>query len=570
VRKLIGAAVAVFIAGPLILYIVLHRSPAGPVAPPKPPGPAAPGEIVDATEEFVFELDRVVDLQRLALSQFAFSQLLEAFGDEFEGDTLLGDADETLALERPWLKVHKRGPKPSKRADLVRQWKAVSAEFEAVLSSRHKVSKARRDGADAASATTAMELEVATKTGRLMLTDTYETALKRREGRWVVTSQKRASGKAVRGVGPGLTRAWNVDVAPGIACHGCAYRTPVLQLGGIAAGDYDNDGRPDLFVQRVGTPVLLHNDGDGKFTDVTKAAGLESPSVGAGALWIDTDNDGRLDLLATALCSADHCGPGCAVRLWHNDGNGRFTESTDKAGLRTHGQCYSACAADIDRDGRLDVFVVRYGDPHDPSGHLNYGPMGGSWLDGREAERDLLFVQQADGTFRESGRERGVDDPGWGLACAFVDPDDDGAPDLFVANDFGPDKYFRNKGDGRFEDATPQDAGGPGFSMGVTPIDYDGDGAVDVYVSEMYSTAGNRVLDNSKDLPAALAEKLRRAARGNTMLRTEAGGLKETPAGNESKGGWAWSAAPFDIDNDGRPDLYVANGFLSGRSRLDL
>ena len=566
--KKVAAALAVMLVAGLVFVLSTER-PRRPV--PRPVTPAAPSEVMDADEDFVFELDTVINLERLALSQFSFAQVVQCYAEGFRGDVFFGGGALKTVLDRPWVRVEVRAPEPLERGHFAQAWKSFFQDKTAVLSSRHKVSKARREGDDGAVAATAMELELETPGGRVMITDSYETTLSKSSGTWRITAQERTDCKVVTGIGPGLTRAWDVDVAPGIPCHGCAYQTPLLQLGGIAIADYDGDGLPDLFVQRIGQPVLLHNEGGGKFRDVTAAAGLGYESVGSGALWLDADNDGRLDLLTTALCAEGHCAVGCAVRLWHNDGNGEFTNITDRAGLRRRGQCYSACAADIDRDGRLDFYVACYGDPRNPGGHLNYGPMGGSWLDGKDADRDLLFVQQPDGKFKECAAERGVADPGWGLACAFFDSNGDGAPDLYVANDFGPDHFYVNDGKGAFKDATPQVAGGPGFGMGVTPVDFDNDGALDVYVSEMYSTAGNRVLDNSKDLSPALAEKLRRAARGNTMLKSAGGRLEDvSAAANASKAGWAWSAAPFDLDNDGRAELYVANGFMSGRSRLDL
>jgi hypothetical protein len=343
-----------------------------------------------------------------------------------------------------------------------------------------------------------------------------------------------------------------------------------LFIGGLAAGDFDGDGDTDLFVPRAGPDALFRNDG-GRFTECAKEWGVDDPGAGAAALFLDVDNDGDLDLLVSRY---ENDPAKRSLALYRNDG-ARFSDVTTAAGLGgARGPATSLCAADVDRDGDLDVYVCCYHDDakEDPrfSEEIPADVFGA-----KDGEPNQLWINRGDGTFKEEAVARGVADKGWSLAAAFADCDGDGDPDLCVANDYGEKRLFRNDGTGTFADATA--AAGvvdTGFGMGVLWLDYDGDGDLDLYVSNMYSTAGNRILARSA---AALApgrlDRLAKMARGNTLLRNEGNGTFKdvTAETGGGRAGWAWGAAAWDYDNDARLDIYVANGFrTSGYTTSDL
>jgi hypothetical protein len=243
---------------------------------------------------------------------------------------------------------------------------------------------------------------------------------------------------------------------------------------------------------------------------------------------------------------------------------GTLVDVTRESGLECRGPAMSVVAADVNGDGFLDFYVCMYRDetqddpdapqevPRDVAGARNgFG--------------NQLWINQGNGTFKEEAAKRGVRDTGWSLDAAFADYDGDGKPDLFLANDYGESRLYHNRGDGTFEDVTVKSgARDVGFGMGVTWVDYDGDGNLDLYVSNMYSTAGNRILERGPGrLPKERFEKLKKMASGNTLFRNNGDGTftNVTQAMGVGRAGWAWSSAAYDYDNDGWPDLYVANGF---------
>jgi enediyne biosynthesis protein E4 len=330
--------------------------------------------------------------------------------------------------------------------------------------------------------------------------------------------------------------------------------------GGVGLFDCDNDGRLDIVVvngstidrfRHGGDPMvtLYHQGTDGKFTDVTKSAGLTRLGWGMGVAVADLDNDGRLDLYVT--------GYGGNV-LYRNLGDCKFEDVTEKAGVRGGGFSTGAAWGDYDRDGYVDLFVSRY--VHVDIDHLpefGKGPhcdykgvpvQCGPW--GMQGESDLLFHNRGDGTFEEVSARAGVHDaPGhYGLGVVWGDYDNDGWPDLFVANDAGPNYLYHNNADGTFTDIAML-AGvaysGSGLAqgnMGVDFGDYDHRGLLDIFVTTF--------ADQSNALYRNLGAQGFDDVSWNSKL------------GQPSYPLVGWGTAFFDMDNDGWLDIFVANGHV--------
>jgi Flp pilus assembly protein TadD/peroxiredoxin len=338
---------------------------------------------------------------------------------------------------------------------------------------------------------------------------------------------------------------------------------------GVAAGDYDNDGFDDLYIcQPAGLPNrLYHNRGDGTFEDVTEKAGVGVLDGTACALFADFQNRGRQDLLVV-------CGAG--PLLFQNQGDGSFSLQREafKFARPAQGTFTHAAIADYDRDGRLDVYFCTYmyylG--------LNQYHYPVPYYDARNGPPNCLFHNQGDGTFVEITQQAGLDaeNSRYSFACAWGDSEGNGLPDLFVANDFGTSQLYRNNGDGTFAVASKQaHVEGVGAGMGCCWADYDNDGRQDVYVPSMWEAAGQRVSKQPQfhpKAPESIRELYQRHARGNALYHNEGNETFQNVgrrAGVEM-GRWSWCSDFWDFDHDGYPDLYVANGYLSGPDRSDL
>jgi len=334
---------------------------------------------------------------------------------------------------------------------------------------------------------------------------------------------------------------------------------------GAAWGDYDGDGDPDLFlVNEAGAltrdaaelarspahAALYRNDGGGSFSDVTEAAGLAVRGWGMGAAWADADGDGDLDLFVTRFGTN---------LFFRNGGNGTFSDVTDAAGLgRREGFWTGASWADYDRDGDLDLYVtgyVRYESPADTSATkltLQFKSQVPFTLNPSSypPERNLLF-RNDDGSFKEVAREAGVDNPaGRSLSAAWCDFDGDGWPDLYVANDVSDNAMFHNRGDGRFRDishsAWVADYRG---AMGLGIGDSDNDGDFDVFVTHWIAQENALYVNERGRLKATPEAPLRFVDQADVL------GL-----GQVALDFIGWGTGFFDYDNDGRLDLFVANG----------
>ena len=328
---------------------------------------------------------------------------------------------------------------------------------------------------------------------------------------------------------------------------------------GVAWLDYDNDGLLDLFFANgadlhAGKPspgnVLFHNTGKGTFVDVTQSAGVKGyGGFSTGVAVGDYDNDGFLDLYVTGYG---------ANTLYHNNGNGTFTDVTAKAGVKGGGWSSSAGFFDYDRDGHLDLYVVRYLD-YDVKENVYCGyqkPGYRMYCDPRgfDGVPDLLYRNNGDGTFTDVSKKAGVANPaGKGLGVAFGDFDNDGWPDIFVANDLVRNFLYRNNGDGTFTDLAYSAGvgydpnGNPRAGMGTEFADFDGDGWLDLFVTN-FSEELNALFRNRGDL--TFEEVSEQAGLGSGFL----------PLGFGTK--------LFDFDNDGDVDIYVTNGHVVDNVQL--
>ncbi len=340
-------------------------------------------------------------------------------------------------------------------------------------------------------------------------------------------------------------------------------RLPEDMGSGAAWGDYDGDGDLDLYVVNVAGPLtrtpeelaaspahnaLYRNDGDGTFTDVSAQAGVDLRGWGMAAAWGDYDNDGRLDLFTTAYGENT---------LFHNDGDGTFTDVSARAGTGgLNGFWAGAAWADYDRDGYLDLYVT---------GYVQYDPRSRT-LTSRQyeaetpasinpssfaPERNLLYHNEGDGTFTETARAAGVENPGGrSLSAAWVDVDEDGLPDLYVANDVSDNVLFHNRGDGTFEDVShPALVADYRGAMGIAAGDWDGDTDMDLFVTHWIAQE-NALYDN---LHANVAPAPGRPAQ--FMDVADRYGL-----GQIALDYVGWGTSFFDYDHDGRLDLFVVNG----------
>jgi len=324
---------------------------------------------------------------------------------------------------------------------------------------------------------------------------------------------------------------------------------------GVAFIDYDNDGWPDIFLvngmdwpghaSKHSTPKLYHNNHDGTFTDVTHKAGLDAVEMfGMGVAVGDFDNDGYDDLFVTAYGQS---------HLFHNNGNGTFTDVTQKAGLAGV-QEFSTGAAwvDYDKDGRLDLVVANY---------VQWSPESDLYctLDGKsksyctpesyKGTSVRLWHNRGDGTFEDVTKKAGLGDPtSKTLGIAVLDYDGDGWPDLLLSNDTQPNKLYRNNGNGTFTEKAV--LAGVAFSedgvaragMGVDTADYDRSG----HPSLLITNFANQMLSLYHN-------------EGTGLFVDEA---PQSEIGRASLLTLGFGCFFFDYDLDGWPDVFVANGHI--------
>jgi len=334
---------------------------------------------------------------------------------------------------------------------------------------------------------------------------------------------------------------------------------------GVSIGDIDNDGFDDLYVcQAAGLPNRLYrNRGDGTFEDITEASGVGILDNTACALFADIDNDGRQDLIVVRTS-----GP----LLFLNDGGGKFRQKPDafKFANPPQGTFTGAAIADYDRDGWLDIYFCLYVYYQGTDQYKYPSP----FYDANNGPPNFMMRNQRDGTFRDLTAESGLNQNNtrYSFCCGWGDYNRDGWPDLYVVNDFGRKNLYRNNGDGTFTDVAPQEGvEDVGSGMSVCWFDYDNDGAEDLYVADMWTAAGERVSGQEifqKNAPQEVRALYQKHAMGNSLFRNNGGTFQDaTNPAAVGMGRWSWASDAWDFDHDGFPDLYIANGMISGPAR---
>lgn len=330
---------------------------------------------------------------------------------------------------------------------------------------------------------------------------------------------------------------------------------------GTALGDVNGDGLVDLYVAMgTGVPNLLFlRQADGTLVERGAEAGVAWLDDTKGVLLLDLDRDGDLD-----LC----CAIGAILLYCKNDGEGNFT--VFQGITAPEGSAfYSLAAADYNLDGLVDVFALRYV-------KTSYGQsLPRPFHDAKNGPTNLLLRNEGEGGFIDVTSHVGldVDNDRFSLAAAWADYDDDGDPDLYVANDFGRNQLYRNDGNQRFTNVAAElGVEDQAAGMGAAWSDYDRDGDLDLYVSNMYSSAGLRVAYQPSFLEGSDAlEGTRRHAQGNSLFRNDGGRFSEIgDRAGVRMGRWSWGSRFVDLDANGYDDLIVPNGFLTGPKEDDL
>ncbi|MCB9547501.1 MAG: VCBS repeat-containing protein [Myxococcales bacterium] len=361
----------------------------------------------------------------------------------------------------------------------------------------------------------------------------------------------------------------DVTAAVGLGLHRDAASTEAITaqvdgqrletVGGLGVVDANGDGFPDLLAwNRRRTLQLFMNDGRGGF--LKKDGLLPATAVGYQQLWLDLDGDGVDELVSSELLGCAHDRGEFGVYRLQGDALQRVGTLPFKLSCVDPGRAIyqHISAADVDGDGRVDLLLAGFGNHLSRRANFNH-------FDGRNGERNLLFMNQGGLKFSEEGLDRGLTGTRFSYVTAFFDLDSDGDQDLYVANDFGPNELFTNDGQGRFQRVLTGPMVENGQSMGLTVADFDGDLDLDLYVSNMYSKAGKRIVPLAQGrLSPETFKTLEGLAAGNTLYLREGDGYVEKATDlHVAKAGWAWGQALFDADNDGDRDLYVVNGMTS-------
>lgn len=536
-----------------------------------------------------------------ALEEKDADQLLGLFADDYYNERD-GDWAEELQSDRDDVQVYRRflqNERPFRRSDLVKPAEQFVSNLGALHSAKFKISSIEDVSETAAVIRGVLwlrgEHDERTRESRTNL----RLAVRKSQDSWLITRQEMLGGHTVIGKRTGFTDVTNVAQIAFMSHH-----NPMLNeeewlpksfgimryaSAGVTTGDFDNDGFVDIFFADGKTPQLWRNKGDGTFEDVTSAVGLPTDLQGVHvALFVDLDNDGDRDLFVGV-------GTGSS-RLFRNNGSGvsnsahyTFTDVSEAANIKGNWVA-TACAADYDNDGLVDLYLGRYLDPRINLPTTNFYT--------RNSEGNSLLHNEGNLTFKDVTEQAGVREGGLSLGVTFGDYDSDGDQDLYVANDFGRNALFRNEADGTFKDVS-QETGtvNIGYGMSATFADVDNDLDLDLYVAAVHS--GQRWFGNAATLHRYLLtsiqegtfvddyplyremydlfdsdwQKLGEAViSGNTLMLNQGDGkfTDVTTQANCNPHGWYWSSGAADFSNCGWQDIYSVNGWITGKKKDDL
>jgi tetratricopeptide (TPR) repeat protein len=551
-----------------------------------------PTSDVFPTEVYVAEIEKILNewSSTLCLSIHSRDPIQANLGENLKG-TFLQKSETTVLRSGQSLHVERRSfhsPVTTNREEFLKSWSAYLELFVKLRVADFEIYGVR--------IATESPLRVETDIHYDFVGTSKDGAQEQRGGSWTILWAKASNGgnwmaerwaaiaeTRARLTGPGFSEItadcldpkspateqlargidhWraSLDAASGIDVYG---------NHGIAVGDIDGSGFDSFYVcQPSGLPNrLFRNKGDGTFEDVTEKAGVGILDGTASALFIDFLNRGRQDLLVVRSG-----GP----LLFSNLGDGRFEAKPDAFHFARppQGTFTSAAVADYNRDGLLDIYFCVYSYYQG----LNQYQFPSPYYDAQNGPPNFLFRNRGDGTFEDVTVASGLDQNNnrFSFAVEWCDYDNDGWPDLYVANDFGRKNLYRNNGDGTFTDLAAK-AGVEDYGPGMSTcwLDYDNDGQQDLYVANMWLAEGKRITESSAFLPGVSPEIqaiYRKHNAGNSLYRNSGKGAfqdRSSDAGT-ARGGWSWSSSSWDFDNDGFADLYVANGFVSNTNRFDL
>lgn len=399
------------------------------------------------------------------------------------------------------------------------------------------------------------------------------------------------SGKSIKDVAPesvGIDFKHARDPKLNKDIHGAKMMFDIIEhgSGGVSTVDYDNDGKADIFFpdgvrSRLYKNIAENKTGEVKFEDVTTKAGLDGISEANAGIFADVDNDGDKDLFVARYLTSN--------KFFINKGDGTFTEQSKEFGVDFNSTSVAACFLDYDRDGFVDLYIGLYGDAFHQIPRLPFFA--------QNAPPNRLYRNEGGKRFVDVTETSGTGDTGWSLAVAVGDYNNDGLPDIAVANDFGKKCLFRNNSDGTFTDVA-KEAGVLDFSggMGLTFGDFNDDGRLDLYTSNINSNQRwfgedmtvNQYMRNvarsrwlwldAKDywrfyklVGSDWSDIGTQIGEGNSLFQNKGDGtFNEIKNSHAVRAGWGWSVSFFDVDNDTDLDIYAANGWITNKNKDDL